>query len=88
METSNAAIVRDELALLPKSLELSGRAYRVVRVNLSVAAVVFAVLVTWDVLWLLSLPPGVAGHESFTVVVALSGLRPLRRSAWNRAVPP
>jgi heavy metal translocating P-type ATPase len=85
LETSDAVIVRDELAILPKVIDLSGRAHRVVKANLMIAATVIAVLVTWDVIWILPLPLGVAGHEGSTVVVGLNGLRLLRRAAWNRA---
>lgn len=85
LETADAVIVRDELAILPKVMDLSGRAHRVVKANLVIAASVIAVLVTWDVLWILPLPLGVAGHEGSTVVVGLNGLRLLRRAAWQRA---
>jgi cation transport ATPase len=44
------------------------------------------VLAGWDILGTLPLPLGVAGHEGSTVVVAVNGLRLLRRSAW--ASPP
>ena len=86
LETSDAVIVRDELAILPTVIALSGRAHRVVRANLVIAATVIAVLVTWDVFWLLPLPLGVAGHEGSTVLVGLNGLRLLRAAAWRRAV--
>ena len=85
LETSDAVIVRDELAILPKIIDLSGRAHRLVRANLALAATVIAVLVTWDVVGILPLPLGVAGHEGSTVVVGLNGLRLLSRAAWNRA---
>ena len=85
LETSDAVIVRDELALLPKVIDLSGRAHRVVKANLTIAASVITALVIWDLLWILPLPLGVAGHEGSTVVVGLNGLRLLRRAAWHRA---
>ena len=66
-------------------MDLSGRAHRVVKANLVIAASVIAVLVTWDVLWILPLPLGVAGHEGSTMVVGLNGLRLLARSAWAKA---
>lgn len=75
LETSDAVIVRDELAILPKALDLSARAHRVVKANLTIAGIVIAVMVTWDILFLLPLPLGVAGHEGSTVVVGLNGLR-------------
>lgn len=85
LETADAVIVRDELAILPKVIDLSGRAHRVVKANLTIAGTVIAVLVTWDVLFLLPLPLGVAGHEGSTVAVGLNGLRLVTRTAWDRA---
>lgn len=85
LETSDAVIVRDELAILPKVMNLSGRAHQLVKANLTLAATVIAVLVAWDIISILPLPLGVAGHEGSTMVVGLNGLRLLRRAAWNRA---
>lgn len=85
LETSDAVIVRDELAILPKVMDVSGRAHRVVKANLVIAATVISVLVTWDIIWILPLPLGVAGHEGSTVVVGLNGLRLLRAAVWTRA---
>lgn len=85
LETSDAVVVRDELALLPKIIDLSSRAHRVVQANLVIAATVIAALVTWDIVWTLPLPLGVAGHEGSTVIVGLNGLRLLRAAAWRRA---
>ena len=47
--------------------------------NLVIAGTVIAVLVTWGLLGQLPLPLGVAGHEGSTILVALNGLRLLRR---------
>ena len=85
LETSDAVIVRDELAILPKIVDLSGRAHRVVKANLAIAATVITLLVVWDLVWILPLPLGVAGHEGSTVIVGLNGLRLLRAAAWARA---
>jgi heavy metal translocating P-type ATPase len=85
LETSDAVIVRDELATLPKVIDLSRRARRLVTANLIIAATVITGLVTWDLIGHLPLPLGVAGHEGSTVIVGLNGLRLLRKSAWRRA---
>jgi cation-transporting P-type ATPase J len=85
METADAILVRDDLAALPKIIDLSRRAHRLVKANLLIAATVITGLVLWDVLGTLPLPLGVAGHEGSTVIVGLNGLRLLRRSAWNNA---
>lgn len=88
VETADAVIVRDDLATLPNLLGLSRRARRVVLANVTIAATVIAVLVTWDLVATLPLPLGVAGHEGSTVAVALNGLRLLRAAAWRRAGTP
>ncbi|CAN5146055.1 heavy metal translocating P-type ATPase [soil metagenome] len=88
LETSDAIIVRDELATLPKIIDLSRRAHRVVKANLIIAGTVIAVLVAWDIVSILPLPLGVAGHEGSTVVVGLNGLRLLRAAAWRHAGSP
>jgi cation-transporting P-type ATPase J len=85
LETSDAVIVRDELATLPKVIGLSRRSHRVVKANLAFASVVISVLVIWDIVWILPLPLGVAGHEGSTMVVGLNGLRLLARAAWHEA---
>lgn len=85
LETADVIVVRDELAALAKVIDLSRRAHRVVKANLTFAATVIVVLVAWDILFLLPLPLGVAGHEGSTVVVGLNGLRMLRGAAWRRA---
>ena len=84
LETADAVIVRDDLSTLPKVVGLSRRAHRVVKANLAFAATVITVLVIWDVIWILPLPLGVAGHEGSTIVVGLNGLRLLRRPPGRR----
>jgi len=69
-------------------MHLSARAHRLVKANLTIAATVIALLVAWDIAWILPLPLGVAGHEGSTMVVGLNGLRLLRRVAWSRAAAP
>ena len=75
LETSDAVIVRDEPATLPKVIDQSRRARRVVMANLIIAATVITALMTWDLLGYRPLPLGVAGHEGSTVIVGLNGLR-------------
>ncbi|WHT16189.1 heavy metal translocating P-type ATPase [Crossiella sp. CA-258035] len=85
LQTADAVVVRDDLTAIPATLALARRARRVVRANLAIAGVCIAGLVIWDLAGTLPLPLGVAGHEGSTVLVALNGLRLLRRSAWQRA---
>ena len=85
METADVILVRDDLSALPNAIALARRSHRVVTANLVIAATVIAGLVSWDIFGTLPLPLGVAGHEGSTIVVALNGLRLLRKSAWEKA---
>ncbi len=85
METADVILVRDDLAALPKTIDLARRSHRVVKANLVIAGTVITALVAWDIFWTLPLPLGVAGHEGSTIIVALNGLRLLRKSAWEKA---
>jgi P-type E1-E2 ATPase len=85
LSSADAVIVRDDLSALPAVIRLSRRARRLVVQNLLIAATVIAVLVTWDLVGDLPLPLGVAGHEGSTILVALNGLRLLRRAEWRVA---
>jgi cation-transporting P-type ATPase J len=82
LETADAVIVRDDLTTIPAVVALARRARRCVIANLVIAGTVIVVLATWDIVGHLPLPLGVAGHEGSTVLVALNGMRLLRRSAW------
>jgi len=85
LSTADAVVVRDDLGTLPALVRLSRRARRLVVQNLVIAAGVIAVLVAWDLIGELPLPLGVAGHEGSTILVALNGLRLLRRAEWTSA---
>jgi len=84
LETADTVIVRDDLTTVPALVALARRARRCVVANLAIAGTVIVVLATWDIVGHLPLPLGVAGHEGSTVLVALNGMRLLRRSAWQR----
>lgn len=85
LQSSDAVLVRDDLATLPTAIALSRRARRLVKANLIIAGAFITVLVCWDLFGSLPLPVGVAGHEGSTVIVGLNGLRLLASSAWRRA---
>ena len=85
LSSADAVIVRDDLGTLAAVVRLSRRARRLVVQNLIIAATVIVVLVTWDLAGDLPLPLGVAGHEGSTILVALNGLRLLRRAEWKPA---
>ncbi|TLH68554.1 cadmium-translocating P-type ATPase [Mycolicibacterium aubagnense] len=83
LQTADAVVIGDELRAIPAVIALSRRARRVVMANLAIAATFIAVLVVWDLVGILPLPLGVAGHEGSTIIVGLNGLRLLRRGAWG-----
>ena len=85
LQTADAVVVRDDLTTIPTIIALSRRARRIVVANLVIAATFIGILVIWDLVGILPLPLGVAGHEGSTVIVGLNGLRLLRRTAWTRA---
>ncbi|MGW3472589.1 heavy metal translocating P-type ATPase [Saccharopolyspora sp. NPDC000995] len=84
LQTADVVIVRDELAAVPKVVDLSRRARRLVKQNLVIAGTFITVLVVWDLVGHLPLPLGVAGHEGSTIIVGLNGLRLLGEHAWHR----
>ncbi|MEU5846028.1 heavy metal translocating P-type ATPase [Saccharopolyspora shandongensis] len=84
LQTADVVIVRDELGAVPKVVDLSRRARRLVKQNLVIAGTFIAVLVVWDLVGDLPLPLGVAGHEGSTIIVGLNGLRLLGERAWRR----
>ncbi|MFC7574977.1 HAD-IC family P-type ATPase [Klenkia terrae] len=81
--SADVVVVRDDLGTLPALVALSRRARRLVVQNLVVAGLVVVALATWDLVGHLPLPLGVAGHEGSTILVALNGLRLLRRGTWR-----
>ena len=85
LSSADAVVVRDDLGTLPALVRLSRRARRLVVQNLVIAAGVITVLVAWDLIGELPLPLGVGGHEGSTILVALNGLRLLRRAEWTSA---
>ncbi|MGI8307425.1 heavy metal translocating P-type ATPase [Saccharopolyspora hattusasensis] len=84
LQTADVVVVRDELAAVPKVVDLSRRARRLVKQNLVIAGTFITVLVVWDLVGHLPLPLGVAGHEGSTIIVGLNGLRLLGEHAWRR----
>ena len=80
LETADVVLMADDITRIPYAMDLGRRALGVVKQNLVIALSVIVLLVTGDVLGLISLPAGVIGHEGSTLLVTLSGLRLLRRS--------
>lgn len=85
LQTADAVVVGDDLTTIPTVINLSRRARRVVTANLVIATAFITVLVIWDLIGILPLPLGVAGHEGSTIIVGLNGLRLLTNRTWRRA---
>jgi Cd2+/Zn2+-exporting ATPase len=78
LETADIVLMQDDLHRLPYAIDLSRRTRRTIRVNISFALSVIAVLIVSTLLVGIPLPLGVVGHEGSTVIVVLNGLRLLR----------
>ncbi len=75
LETADVALMADDLATLADGVDLSRRARRVVRQNVTIALGVIAVLAPIAALGFIRLPIGVIAHEGSTLVVVANGLR-------------
>nr|WP_231642178.1 heavy metal translocating P-type ATPase [Nocardia sp. NRRL S-836] len=84
VDTADAVVVGDDLAVVPAVVSLARRARRVVIANLAIAGTFIVVLSAWDLFGTLPLPLGVAGHEGSTVLVALNGMRLLSAGRRSR----
>ncbi len=78
LETADVVLMQDDLRRLPYAIDLSRRTRRTIRVNITFALSVIAVLIASTLLVGIPLPLGVVGHEGSTVIVVLNGLRLLR----------
>jgi Cd2+/Zn2+-exporting ATPase len=90
MEVADVVLMGDDLGRLPYALELSRRAKRVIRQNLTFAIAVIVLLIVATLGFGLRLSFGVIGHEGSTVVVVINGLRLLAfspRRAYARIKP-
>lgn len=78
LETSDVVLMADDLTKLPYAMELSRKARRIIRQNLTFALGVIVVLVIGTLMGEVPLPVGVVGHEGSTIIVVTNGLRLLR----------
>lgn len=78
LETADIILMSDNLAKLPRAIELGRRANRVVKQNITFALSFIAFLLIANFAGDITLPLGVIGHEGSTVLVTVSGLRLLR----------
>lgn len=75
LETADVALMADDLASLVEGVDISRRARRIVRQNVTIALGVIAILVPIAAFGLIRLPIGVVGHEGSTLIVVANGLR-------------
>jgi len=78
LETADVVLMADDLTKLPYAIDLSRRARRIIRQNLTFALAVIVTLIIFTLLGKVPLPLGVVGHEGSTIIVVTNGLRLLR----------
>ena len=75
MESADVVIVKNNLAKLFYSYELSGKLNRIIKQNILFSISVIVILVILNIIGILDLPMGVVFHEGSTILVILNGLR-------------
>ena len=78
MESSDLIVVKNNLAKLFYSFDLSKRLNKIIIQNIVFAVGVIVILVILNLLGILDLPTGVVAHEGSTILVILNGLRLLK----------
>ncbi|HEU5098543.1 MAG TPA: HAD-IC family P-type ATPase [Roseiflexaceae bacterium] len=79
LESADVLLMGDDLARLPRALDLARRGRRIIRQNLVFAFTVMATLMFLALAGDIALPLGVVGHEGSTLIVVANGLRLLVR---------
>ena len=85
LEQADVVLMHDRLENFLAAYELSRRARRIIRQNLSISLGVIVALVASALLERIPLTLGVVGHEGSTLVVVLNSLRLLFMEAETRA---
>ncbi|MCO5225774.1 MAG: cadmium-translocating P-type ATPase [Thermomicrobiales bacterium] len=75
LETADVVLMSDDLTKVGYAIELSRKTRRIIRMNLTFALGVIAVLAVLNLTIGIPLTLGVIGHEGSTVLVILNGLR-------------
>lgn len=75
LETADVVLMSDDLGKLAGTIGLSRAMKRIIRINLTFALGVIAVLAVSTLVVGIPLPLGVVGHEGSTILVVLNGLR-------------
>ncbi len=77
METADIILVKNNLNRVPFLLEMAKKTSRIIKQNIVFSLAVILLLITINVLQIISLPIGVVAHEGSTICVILNGLRML-----------
>lgn len=78
IETADIILVKNDLAKIAKSIELSRKMNKIIKQNIVFSISVIVLLIIGNFLQQVSLPLGVIGHEGSTILVILNGLRLLK----------
>lgn len=79
MESADVVIVKNDLAKLLYSFQLSSKLNRIIKQNIAFSVGVIVILIILNILGYLDLPMGVVFHEGSTILVILNGLRLLQK---------
>lgn len=78
LDVADVVLMNDSLENMVHTLSLARRTKKIMKQNLTFAAIVISLLVATNFIQGLPLPLGVVGHEGSTILVILNGLRLLR----------
>ena len=78
LDVADVVLMNDSLENMVHTLTLARRTKKIIKQNLTFAAMVISLLVATNFIQGLPLPLGVVGHEGSTILVILNGLRLLR----------
>lgn len=83
LETADVVLMSDDLARLPRVIDLGRRTRRIVQQNLLIALIVMVGMSTLALSGLAGISTAVVLHEGSTILVVLNGLRLLRYNNRN-----
>lgn len=78
MDVADVVLMKNDLAQLAYSYQLSNRLKKITIQNIIFAISVILILIVSNLFQVISLPLGVVGHEGSTILVILNGLRLLK----------
>lgn len=78
LDVADVVLMNDSLEHMVHTITLARRTKKIIKQNLTFAAMVISLLVASNFIQGLPLPLGVVGHEGSTILVILNGLRLLR----------